>query len=175
MIGLENKTLTSQRLEYRLLVQADKESLAGLLRSPSVTKPAGFLPADSEEAFDQFFSELTRYHTAVAILHHDQLIGYFHVNKYNLNQEAYAHKSCVGVGFVIGKDYQKQGFGTEMLRRMTQYLLSVFDVCVADCFKENVPSRKTIERCGYAYLEDYTMFFDALGQEKTCSSYVRQR
>lgn len=175
MIGLENKTLTSERLEYRLLTQEDKKPLAALLRDRSVTEPAGFLPADSEDSFDQFFAELTQYNTAVAVLYRNQLIGYFHVNKYRLDQADYRDKKCVSVGFVIGREYQRQGFGTEMLNRMTAYLLSIFDVCVADHFSENIPSKKTIEYCGYTHLEDYTMPFDALGVEKTCSSYVRGR
>ena len=54
MIGLENKTLRSARLEYRLLCEGDKKDLAALLHDPSVTESAGFLPADSEESFDRF-------------------------------------------------------------------------------------------------------------------------
>ena len=48
-------------IEYRLLGKEDKECLSALLHDPSVTEPAGFLPADSEESFDRFFGELTQY------------------------------------------------------------------------------------------------------------------
>ena len=80
--------------------------------------------------------------------------------------------NCVGVGFVIGKDYQNRGFGTEALTYLTKYLLSVFDACFADHFKENIPSKRVIEKCGYSYREDYSMYFDTIHMDKICSSYI---
>ena len=172
MIGLEGQTLKSERLEYRLLCDADKEPLAALLTDPAVTEPAGFRPARSTEEFDEFFARLTQYNTGVAILHDGQLIGYFHVNRYVPDGEEFAGKSCTGVGIVIGASFQRRGFGTEALTFMTGWLLGRFDACFADCFTENVPSRRMIEKSGYRYVEDYTMPFEELRQEKTCSSYV---
>lgn len=175
MIGLEGKILKSSRLSYRLLNSKDIDDLFCLLRDESVTKPAGFLPAGSMEAFQDFYAQLTQYHTGIAILLQQQLIGYFHVNKYVIDREEFQGKACVSVGFVIGKAYQNRGFGTEALRFLTEYLLTLFDVCVADAFVENVPSKKVIQNSGYTYLEDYSMYFDGIQQEKTCSSYVRLR
>lgn len=172
MIGLDNKTLHSARLEYRLLCEKDKEHLSALLHDRSVTEPAGFLPADSEEAFDRFFAELTQYNTGIAILYGRRVIGYFHVNRYIPDKEEYRTMNCVGVGFVIGKEYQNCGFGTEALTYMTEYLLTIFDACFADHFKENVPSKRVIEKSGYIYCEDYSMHFDEINMEKTCSSYI---
>ena len=175
MIGLDHKTLHSERLEYRLLRKKDKESLAALLSDRSVTEPAGFLPADSEEACSHFFADLTQYHTGIAILFDHEVIGYFHVNKYIPDQEEYRTMNCVGVGFVIGKDYQNRGFGTEALTFLTCYLMTIFDACFADHFKENVQSKRVIEKSGYSYCEEYSMFFDGIDQEKTCSSYVYRK
>lgn len=172
MIGLESKTLHSARLEYRLLDEKDKAPLSVLLHDRSVTEPAGFLPADSEESFDRFFAELTQYNTGIAILYGREVIGYFHVNKYVPDREEYQTLKCVGVGFVIGKDYQNRGFGTETLTCLTEYLLTIFDACFADHFKENIPSKRVIEKSGYSYCEDYSMFFDGIGTEKICSSYI---
>ena len=172
MIGLENKILHSARLEYRLLCEKDKDCLSSILRDRSVTEPAGFLPADSEEAFNHFFAELTQYNTGIAILFENKVIGYFHVNKYTSDKEEYQGMRCVGVGFVIGKDHQNHGFGTEALTYLTEYLLTIFDACFADHFKGNVPSKRTIEKSGYSFCEDYSMFFDGISEEKTCSSYI---
>ena len=175
MFGFDNKTLQSARLEYRLLNEKDKEPLSALLHDRSVTEPAGFLPADSEESFDRFFTELTQYNTGIAILFGREVIGYFHVNKYIPDKEEYRSLNCVGVGFVIGKDYQNHGFGTEALTYLTKYLLTMFDACFADHFKENTPSKRVIEKSGYSYCEDYLMFFDEIGSEKTCSSYIYRK
>lgn len=173
MIGLENVTLQSARLEYRLLNDDDREPLSRLLQDPAVTEPGGFRPAQTPAAFDAFYAELTQYHTAIAILHQQELIGYLHVNKYVVEQEPFSKKRCVSVGFAIGKAFQNQGFGTEALKFLTEYLLTRFDACFADHFIENLPSQRVIEKSGYSYFEEYKMFFDALGQEKTCRSYVR--
>ena len=171
MIGLEGKTLRSERLTYRLLTPADKPALRALLSSPDVTAPAGFFPAKTDAEFDEFFATLTQYHTALAVLLGDTLIGYIHVNRYHADGE-YAEKYCVDTGFVIGKAYQRHGYGTEMLRTVTAYLKTKFDFCFADHFEDNEPSRRVILNCGYRYVDRYTCHFDALGCDKTCLSYV---
>lgn len=172
MIGLQGKELQSERLRYRLLENKDKEELFLLLNDRAVTAPAGFLPAESAADFDAFFDRLTRYNTGIAVLMGDTLIGYCHVNRYRPDVPELKEKACVSTGFVIGKAYQKNGYGTEMLRTVTQYLLERFDACFADCFMENDPSRKVIEKCGYRYVEEYKMYFDELREEKNCFSYV---
>ena len=173
MIGLEGKSLFSSRLCYRLLSGEDKEALAEILSEPEVTEPAGFRVAKSQEEFDEFFAGLTAYNTALGIYLGDTLIGYVHVNKETSDDPALKDKPCVSVGFVIGTPWHRQGYGAEMLKTVTDYLLTRFAACYADCFPENEASRKTIEKCGYHYVEDYTFFFQGLGEEKTCHSYVR--
>lgn len=173
MIGLEGKTLHSPRLCCKLLAEGDKPALAQILSDPAVTEPAGFRVAKTQEEFDVFFSGLTVYHTALGIYLKDTLIGYVHVNKEESDDPALMGKPCVSVGFVIGAKWQRMGFGTEMLNTITPYLLTRFAACYADCFAENEASRKTIEKCGYRYVEDYSYFFDGLGEEKVCHSYVQ--
>ncbi len=172
MIGMQGKELSSQRLRYRLLEEGDKAALFQLLRDRDVTAPAGLLPAENEAAFDVFFDRLTQNHTGIAVLTGEELIGYCHVNPYRPDVEELKEKMCVGLGFVIGKDFQQKGYGTEMLKTVTEYLLFRFDACFADCFSDNDPSRKTIEKCGYRYVETYPMYFEELAEEKTCLSYV---
>ena len=172
MIGLENKTLKSKRLTYRLLDATDKEALYELLSDKIVTEPAGFTPAASKAEFDEFFAELTQYNTGIAILSGNTLIGYINVNKYISDFPEYSGKKCVSTGFVIGKSYQNQGYATETLETVTSYLKQSFDYCFADHFEDNEPSKKVIEKCGYRYFEKYTMFFEKLGKEITCLSYV---
>lgn len=88
-------------------------------------------------------------------------------------QPEYADKKLVGLGFVIGKPYQNKGYGTEMLKTITAYLKERFDYCVADHFVENAPSRRVIEKAGYRYLEDYSMTFRHLNNErKYLKSYI---
>ena len=171
MIGLEGKTLCSERLTYRLLEDADKAPLRAILTEPEVTEPAGFEPAKTQAEFDDFFAELTQYHTALGVFLDGTLIGYIRVNRYRPGGE-YEDKSCVSTGFVIGKAWQGHGYGTEMLRTVTEYLKTKFDFCFADHFPENEASRHIILKCGYRYCEDYSMFIEKLGKELVCKSYV---
>ena len=65
------------------------------------------------------------------------------------------------------------GYGTETLKTVTEYLRTRFDLCFADHFEGNEPSKRVIEKCGYSFFEKYTMYFDELGRETTCLSYVK--
>ena len=172
MIGLEGQALRSKRLTYRLLDEADKEALCEILSDKSVTEPAGFMPAASKAEFDTFFAELTQCNTGIAILSGDTLTGYIHVHKYVPDQSEYSGKKCVSTGFVIGRKYQNRGYATETLETVTAYLKQTFDYCFASHFIDNEPSKKVIEKCGYGYFEQYTMFFEELGKEMTLLGYV---
>ena len=174
MIGLENKILTSKRLTYRLLKKTDKAELRVILSDADVTRPAGFLPAKTQAEFDEFFETLTQHNTGIAILLNKTPIGYIHVNKYKSALPDLKDKLCVSTGFVIGKDFHRKGYGTETLETLTSYLLETFSACFADCFDDNPASEGLIRKCGYEYVEDYTMFFDGINEQKTCKSFVHR-
>ena len=74
MIGLEGKTLSSERLRYRLMQSSDKVTLSELLSDAEVTRTAGFLPAKTQKDFDDFFAALTMYNTCIAILLDEMLM-----------------------------------------------------------------------------------------------------
>ena len=173
MIGLENKILRSERLSYRLLDERDKAELRVILSDEEVTRPAGFLPAKTQGEFDSFFETLTQYRTGVAVLLDKTLIGYIHVNKYRSSLPELKDKPCVSTGFVIGKDFWRKGYGSETLNTLTSYLLGIFAGCFADCFDDNLASEGLIRKCGYEYVEDYTMFFDGINETKTCKSFMK--
>ena len=171
MLGFEGKRLESERLCYRLLQYGDREKLMRILSDPDVTRPAGFMPPASAFAEDKFWNALTEYDTAVAVLRGDEIIGYLHVNPYRMGGE-FEGKSCVSVGFVIGRAYQRHGYGREMLSFLSAYLRRRFDCVFGDCFDDNTPSRKTLISCGYRFVEGYTMFFHVLCVEKKLICFV---
>ena len=175
MIGMENRTIHSKNLTFRLLRQEDKPFLYPILQEPETTRPAGFPPVQTEEAFERFWNDLTQYNTAVAILLEDRCIGYYHVHKYRTDNPELKDKQCVGIGFLIGRHYCRRGFGTETLLTMDAFLLERFDCIFADSFSENTASRKTIEKCGFRFLENYEMFFAELGERKQVVSNVLTR
>ena len=172
VFGTENKMLRSRRLTYRLMVPGDRDTLRELLSDRSVTEPAGFLPPETEDDFDVFFAGLTRRGACAAILRDRELIGYINVHEYRPDLPEYTGKRCVSTGFVIGKRYQGQGYAAEALQTVTVYLKQRFDYCFADHFVDNIPSKRVIEKCGYRFVEEYTIYFEELGRDITCCSYV---
>ena len=172
MIGMEGRTLRSERLCCRLLEETDKPALRALLSDEAVTFPAGFHALKSEEETDTFFRTLTRYRSAVALLTGGTLIGYLHATRMLSDHPDYRDRLCVSIGIVIGKEYQRRGYGPEALSLFTADLKERFDFCFAEHFLENEASHRVILRCGYRYLESCRLFLDALGCEKDCLRYV---
>lgn len=175
MIGMEGRTLHSARLSYRLLEEQDQDALYPILQEPETARPSGFLPLKDREAFERFWQTLTAYRTAVAIVLDGKCIGYLHVHKCTVDAPELVGKKCVMVGFLIGRDYRRRGYATEMLLTMSDYLLERFDCVFADYFLENEASRKTIEKCGFRFLENYEMVFDELGETKQIAANIRTR
>lgn len=175
MIGFQGKTLSSEHLTFTLLREAHKADLAKILTEAETTVPAGFQPVTTEEEFEAFWSQLTAYNTAVAILLQGQCIGYYHVNKYVNSDPRYAGQSCVGIGFLIGKNYLRRGYGTETLITMNDYLLTRFDNIFGDYFLENTASRNTLLKCGFTEDDRYEMPFEELGAVKQVVSTVLRR
>lgn len=169
MMWLGAESLRSERLEYRRFTDADRAAVRAIVSDGSVTEPAGYAPITCDAEFEKFFTALREDGCAVVL--RGEVIGYFRVFEEDTESE-YAGKSCVGVGFVLARRYHGSGYGTEMLRFLTARLKRQFDFCFADAFTDNPASNRVITKCGYRYTEDYCMYFDGLGREITCRSYV---
>ena len=176
MTGWVEEALRSRRLAYRLPQEADKPFFWSLLTDAGVTEPAGFLPLKRKAELDDFLAGLCRDSAGAAIVLEEQPIGYVRVYPEEMDGAQYAGRKCLGLGFAIGKPWQRQGYGTEMLLFITGYLKARFasdqPLIVADAFVDNAASNRLIRKCGFRYVEDYTMYFDALGREMTCHSYI---
>ena len=172
MIGLQNNTLNSQRLFYRLIDERDFDDLFIILSEPTVAESAGFKAFTSTDEFGVFFERFIGANSAIAILKDNVLIGYIHVNKYDPGLSEFNGKRCAGLGFVIGKQFQNNGYATEALITITAYLKKQFDFCFADHFEDNIASKRVIEKCGYKYVDKYTLYFEELDENITCYSYV---
>ncbi len=164
MIGLEGKTLRSERLTFRHLEEHDKKDLFPVLREPETTKPAGYMPLKSEAEFEKFWDNLTGENTGAAILLNDRCIGYYHA--YDYKPPVHKDKKNIGIGFLIGRDYIRCGYGTEALMTLDDYLLNFYDNIWGDYFIENTASKRTLEKCGFKYFDTYEMCFEYLNNEK---------
>ncbi len=165
MIGLENKTLASENLTFRLLKDCDKAALFPILGESETTRSAGFGAMVETEELEKFYVELTQYNTAVAILKGGECIGYIHVNKYVPDPPCRDARN-IGIGFLIGKSHQRRGYGYEALRVMCAYLAHRFDNIWADYFIENIASGALLRKVGFKHDSEYELEFDTLGGEK---------
>ncbi|MBS4980942.1 MAG: GNAT family N-acetyltransferase [Lachnospiraceae bacterium] len=169
---MEN-VMCSERLHYRKIIESDKIPLRVILSDPSITEPAGYKALESDDAFHEFFQKLIEDKNGIAVLLDHKVIGYFRIFSENMEEEPYKGKKCAGVGFVLGKEYHMQGYGTEILQFWTKKIKQDYDYCFADAFTDNLASNALIKKCGYRYVEDYSMYFEKLGKVMTCHSYVR--
>lgn len=163
MIGFVGKTLCSAHLAFRVLEDCDKPYLAQIVQEPETTCPAGFSPITDPAAFDAFWKGLTEYNTGIAILLNGRCIGYYHVNPYHPDEPEYRDKKNVGIGFLIGKNYRRHGYGEETLKTLNTYLLGQFDCIWGDYFDGNVASQKLLKKCGFIPVSTYDMCFEELG------------
>lgn len=107
------KEIHSERLHYRNIVESDGAALHAILSDPSITEPAGYQALGSEEEFREFFQNLAEDENGTAILLDQKVIGYFRIFPEKMEEEPYKGKKCAGVGFVLGKEYHRKGYGTE--------------------------------------------------------------
>ncbi len=167
-----NEILYSENLNYRLLNLGDCYSLKEIMNDKEICRSAGLKYAQTEKEFSVFFTILLNDKMTIAVCRNCQLIGYFHLNDYLYDVVPYNDKECISLGFLIAKEFQHHGYGSEALKFITAQLKKEYDYCFADCFSENIASQKTILKADYKYLEDYQMYFDTLKEIKNIKSYV---
>ncbi|MDO4377843.1 MAG: GNAT family N-acetyltransferase [Erysipelotrichia bacterium] len=167
-----NEILYSENLNYRLLNFGDYYPLKEIMHDKEICRSAGLKYIQKENEFSIFFTILLNEKMTVAVCRMNQLIGYFHLNNYLYDVPPYKDKKCISLGFLIAKEFQHHGYGSEALKFITSRLKQEYDYCFADCFSENIASQKTILKAEYKYLEDYQMYFDTLKEIKNIQSYV---
>ena len=164
--------MRTKRLSFRGFVFTDIDAVLSLVSEPSVAEAAGFKAITTKEEAETFLQGLME-SQALAVCLGDDVIGYFRVYPEKMDTEPYQSKDCVGLGFALRKDMQKKGYGTEMLSFLSDELKKAHDYVFADAFLDNEASNALIKKCGFHYLEDYSMYFDFLEKEMTCHSYVK--
>lgn len=165
------RVMKSERLEYRLVEECDRESFRSMLSQADLTVPTGYEPLIKDEDFNPFFKSLVEDKNAVSILLDGQLIGYLRTHIYHVKGEEFEGKKSISFGFAIDPKYQNKGYGTEMLNFLTQLFLKHYDFIFCDAFTDNDKSNRLIQKCGYKFHEDYYFYFAQIHAKKTVNSY----
>lgn len=83
----------------------------------------------------------------------NQVIGCIHIC-HCLNEALFKHGGHIG--YSIHPDYCRQGYATDMLKQALQFCQQwEIEPVLITCHQDNVASRKTIEKCGGAFENQY--------------------
>ena len=146
----------TERLAVRKFEPGDKERLYEIHRDDEVKK---WIPGECYEDLDEaeksieFFAECVEnkelpYVLAVVLKETGELIGDTGVN------EVEGKPGEVEIGFVIGRDYRGNGYATEVLKQMGDYILSIassIKVLYGRVMKGNDASVRVLEKNGYVF------------------------
>ncbi|MBQ3115902.1 MAG: GNAT family N-acetyltransferase [Clostridia bacterium] len=97
-----------------------------------------------------------------AIRHDGKMIG--ELVLYNFNEDQSAE-----MGFRLSKDYQGQGFAYEGANALKDYAFNQLKVKAlkTKCFKQNIPSKRLIEKLGFSKFEESDTHFYFLLKNST--------
>ena len=145
--------LETPRLLLRPLQDSDLERFAAYRSDPDVARYQSWESPYTKEQAAAFITAMKRvqpgspgawYQLAIERTHQAGLIGdcAFHV---------LAHDACQAeIGFSLARPYQRQGYATEAVRRLLEYLFDGLGLhrVTATCDAENRASAKLLERVG---------------------------
>ena len=148
-------TLETERLVLRKLSKKDaKQMFANWASDPKTTKYLTWPPYTSVEKVERFLTEKEStydetgiYDWGIVLKGKEELIGTISV----IN--SYPEIKALEMGYVIGRDYWKQGYMTEALKRVIDYLFTQTDTqrIEATHDSENKGSGYVMRKCGMQF------------------------
>lgn len=88
------------------------------------------------------------YNWGIELKETNNLVGSISANKSENDEE------CYEIGYTIGRRYWGNGYATEALKKVTEYLIKEVGIRKFLCryAKENIASKKVIKKVGFEYL-----------------------
>ncbi len=147
------KDLTTERLHLRKIRSSDSERIFNCWASDEeVTKYLTWSAHQNIESLQmvvdiwlEHYKKADSYLYGIALSGTDELIGMIGVVSYN--------EGVPAIGYVLGKEYWNNGYMSEALTALTDYL---FEEDYAEIYIQadvrNIGSNRVIEKCGYKFL-----------------------
>lgn len=164
--------LHTQRLLIRNFSMSDLESFLAYRNDPEVAKYQSWSVPYAREKGEDLIREMCDLHApkqgdwlqlALELKETGAHIGdvVFGVKQDDIRQ-------C-SIGFTIASDYQKNGYATEAVTALLDYLFEDVDMhrVIADCDTENVGSWKTLEKIGFRREAHYVESFLQSGEYRS--------
>ena len=75
--------------------------------------------------------------------------------------------------YALKADAQGQGYATEAAKAVTQWVLQTFNIpyLIGTAAVDNIASQRVLEKCGYTYIDERTLFVHLLNQSHTFRYY----
>lgn len=149
--------LESNRLILRKWEQEDLNDLYDIISNKKVAELAGFSVKtninEANEILKMFIKEPSNSLWAIELKEINKVVGWIEVHKPIDN----IYIDAKEIGFVLSELYWGQGMAKEAINNVVNYTFIKEEVSSIICshFKNNIQSKKVIEKCGFKYQLEY--------------------
>ena len=157
------KTLETPRIYLRPFRPEDAADMYEFCSQPEIEMVGWYAHKDigeTKKLLEQWMANENIF--AVVLKSTHKAIGYIAVHEDSEEGRADTKE----LGFALNRQYYRQGLMSEAIRCVLDDLFSqdIFYVW-ACCFQHNVPSRKLIEKIGFAFVQEGTFFSSSFSKE----------
>lgn len=172
--GGEKMQFETERIMVRPFNMCDSEEVYEYCSDKEIGLLAGWAAHQSLDETKRTLSSWIEKgdHNAIVYKENNKVIGYIAI--YPDSEEN--REDTRELGYAINKKFQGLGIMTEVLKKTVEVLLeSEINNIWACCFKENVASKRVIEKCGFVFQQEGTFYSDSLKKEFLSLEYRRSR
>ena len=169
------KAIETERLFLREWQKNDVRDLFDIMKNPSVIN-GGWKPHSSINTSVRILNEYIESNErwAVELKDTGKVIGSIRVYPDNNRGKFFAKT----INYVLSEDYWGNGYMTEAVKRIIEYLFEKLDIDLISAFHypDNDKSKKVLERCGFQYeitIEQGSTRYDGQVFDSVCYSILK--
>lgn len=159
MINISRVTLETERLLLRAFEISDLEDFYEYAKVKGVGEAAGWPHHKNIDETKKILLEFIENKNIFAIYNkkYEKVIGSIGLHtEYDKNVFSdYSNYKILEIGYVLSKEYWSQGFMTEALKKIIEYIFTTlkYDILIAGYFENNYSSEKIQKKLGF---KDYS-------------------
>ena len=153
-IDISNVILKTERLLIRPWRQSDLDDFYSYASVDGVGQMAGWKPHKSKEESKIILDMFISHKKTFALEYQGKVIGSVGIEKYNETHfPEFENKKCREIGYVLSKEYWRQGLMPEALKEVIRFLFENANLDVIFCghFLWNEQSHRVQEKSGFKH------------------------
>lgn len=159
IIDVSQITVETPRLLLRAFKESDLQDFFDYASVPGIGELAGWPHHESIEVSREKLQSFIEKKEVFAIYHKyaGKVIGSLGLHKsWGNDEKAYKDLKLKEIGYVLSKSYWRQGLMTEAVRAVIDYGFAFLGLDAFTCghVRENIRSRRVIEKCGFAFVKE---------------------